>query len=115
MTQIAGISYPKYIINKQSNRIKTQSLFDNGNCLELDVEGIFKDKFLFSNENLLIVRKNNSTFKISKDNGISWQKEKTIPYFKIFHVYPLSNGNYLVGGLDKKQNSLIYLLDNNLD
>ena len=115
MAQVAGIYYPAMQKRELKNGIDYTFSFDNGKELEIKVEGLSEHKFLYADEEELIVRKKDETISISYDDGKSWKKELTFEGFKIFQVYKLSNGHYLVGGLEDLTHSYVYLLDNNLN
>lgn len=115
---IAGIYYPKRkTICKSNAQLHYEFSFDTDTNLELKVTGIPKYRYLYADENQYISKIRTNTFTISYDEGDSWGKEKSIDDLDISQIYLLSNGNYLIGGvnlLDRTQ-ALIYTLDKNLN
>ncbi len=115
---IANIYYPKRKkIYQSETQINYSFVLDTGESLSLEVSAISKYRYLYANEKLLIAKIRTNTFSISYDEGESFKKEKTLEDIDIFQIYPLSNGNYLVGGMSLIDNtqSYIYTLDKNLN
>jgi len=112
---IANIFYPTIIHSKQEDcSINKTFLLGNGKVLKIDIEGLFRFKFLYADEKCLIVQKNSNTLAVSFDEGKTFSLTKTIKDFKIFQIYPLSNGNYLLGGTEEST-SVLYVLDSSLN
>ena len=111
---LANIHYPKKkLIEKNEQKLKYFFELDE-DYLELDVEGILKDKFLYADEKQLIARKRVDTFTISYDSGKTNKYEVKIKGLKIYQVYPLSNGYYLVCGVTHEYKAYVYVFDKDL-
>jgi len=114
--EIGGIFYPKRKLKyKDKNTLNYIFEFEDEENLEIEIEGISEYRFLFADEEELIVKKNDFTLAFSKDKGKSWYKEKVLDNYKIYQIYKISNGNYLVGTIGKDNLSYVFLLDNNLN
>ncbi len=113
--QIAGVTYPKRkLIQKDEKKIHYVFELEEGRYLDLSVTGVSEYRFLYANDEELIVRKGNSTLLFSADEGKSWDKEVELTGYHIYQIYKLSNGNYLVGTIDSENLSFIFLLNPDL-
>jgi hypothetical protein len=113
--QIGNIFYPKKkLLKKTDNQLEYIFELEDSN-LKLNIQGINDFKFLYTDEKQLILRKNINTFLISLDGGKTYQFEKRIVGLKIYQIYPLSNGYYLLCGVTNDFKAYIYLLDETLN
>jgi len=115
MVEIAEVYYPpKKKIYEDDKKIKYAFQLED-EILELEIEGVSTNRFLYADEEYIITRKNNFTFVIT-DHQFNTISEKTLNGYKIQQVYRIKkNGYYLIGTLDEKQNSYIFLINQQME
>ena len=115
--EIAGIHHPirqKILDNQQG--LGYRFLTNSGKVFSLCVEGVSEKPFLeLNNSNQLFATSGGGSLHVSDDFGETWSDLPKLKGINIRRFFSMSNGHYLVGGYDSKNNCVIQTIDENFE